>query len=177
MSVAAVNYYFRSKEDLYIEAVRHAARACEQHTPIPNWPPGVSAETQLRGFIQAFLLRLLRSDVPAWHRLLIMRELAEPRPGACEAFVHDYVQPTFLILQTILAELAPSDISPDAIRMIGSSIVGQCLHYHHARHVLALMFGSRDYSPSELERLTEHIWQFSLAGIRGMFSESAQRDH
>src|SRR5438067_2446806 len=64
-SVAAVNYYFRGKEQLYIEAVRHAARSCEQMAPIPTWPAGTPAEQRLGDFIRMFLSRILRADVPA----------------------------------------------------------------------------------------------------------------
>src|SRR5581483_1915887 len=66
MNVASVNYHFRSKEELYVEAVRHAAQACLQTTPMPTWPAGVPAERRLQDFIRAFLMRVLRDDVPAW---------------------------------------------------------------------------------------------------------------
>src|SRR5688572_6397409 len=72
-SPAAVNYHFRSKEHLYVDAVRHAAGYCVQLAPIPTWPAGVPADERLRDFIRMFLGRMLREDVPAWCRLLIMR--------------------------------------------------------------------------------------------------------
>jgi AcrR family transcriptional regulator len=169
MNVASVNYHFGSKEELYIEAVRHAARLCEQITPLPVWPAGVPAEQRLRDFVRAFLTRLLREDVPVWHRLLIMREVAEPRPGACEEFVRGFVKPMFETLQGLLRELTPADTSEEALTLAGSSIVGQCLHYHHARHVLRQLFGEEQYKRFDLERLTDHVWRFSLAAVRGLF--------
>src|SRR5207248_2963179 len=83
-NVAAVNFHFRSKEHLYIETVHHAAKSCSTRSPIPTWADGVPAEQRLREFIAAFLGRFLRKDVPEWHRLLIFREIGQPRPGACE---------------------------------------------------------------------------------------------
>ena len=62
---------------------------------MPTWPAGVSADRRLQDFIRAFLSRLLRDDVPAWHRHLIMREVADPRPGACEELVQEFIRPTF----------------------------------------------------------------------------------
>ncbi|MFO0876631.1 MAG: CerR family C-terminal domain-containing protein [Gemmataceae bacterium] len=172
MSVASVNYYFRSKEDLYIEAVRHAGLSCDLLTPFPEWGPEIPPETRLWDFIHVFLLRLLRTDTPPWHRLLIMREIAEPRPGACEAFVHSYVVPSFRILNAILAQLTPPDLPVEEIHLLGSSIVGQALHYHHARHVLPLLF---EESPGyDIRRLTDHIWRFSLAAIRSLFPQTSE---
>src|SRR5262245_45176617 len=83
-SPAAVNYHFRSKEDLYIETVRHAARALEKFSPVPTFPEGTPVEVRLRGFIHAFLRRILDPQGPRWERDLIMREVNAPRPGACE---------------------------------------------------------------------------------------------
>jgi AcrR family transcriptional regulator len=171
MNVASVNYHFRSKEELYVEAVRHAANTCLQLTPMPTWPAGVPAEKRLRDFIRAFLMRLLRDDVPEWHRHLIMREVIDPRPGACEQFVRDFVRPTFEVLQGILRELTPAGTPQEQLFLIGSSVVGQCLHYHHARHVLRLLVGQQEYQRYDLDRLTDHIWRFSLAALRGLARE------
>src|SRR5690242_19814719 len=53
-NVAAVNYHFRSKEELYIATVRHAAESCVRRSPLPEWGAGVSAEQKLRDFIRSF---------------------------------------------------------------------------------------------------------------------------
>src|SRR4051812_33123407 len=67
---AAVNYHFRSKEQLYVETVRYAAEACTQRAPMPVWSVGVPAEQRLHDFIGAFLSRFLREDAPDWHGAL-----------------------------------------------------------------------------------------------------------
>jgi AcrR family transcriptional regulator len=168
-NVAAVNYHFRSKEDLYVATVRLAAESCTQGSPLPRWPAGVPARQRLRDFIRAFLGRFLRPDVPAWHRLLIFREVADPRPGACEGFVEEFVRPTFTVLREILHELLPPGTPEQEVFLVGSSIVGQCMHYHHARHVLPRLIGADEFARCEPERLTEHIWRFSLAAIEGLY--------
>ena len=176
MNVSAVNYHFRSKEDLYVEAVRHAGRTCMEQTPMPVWPAGVPAERRLQDFIRSFLTRLLRDDVPAWHRHLIMREVADPRPGACEELVRDFIRPTFELLQDVLSELTPVGTPPETLRLMGGSIVGQCLHYLHGRHVIRLLVGAKEFQSYDIDRLTDHIWRFSLAAVRGMARDSRQGD-
>lgn len=167
-SPASVNYYFRSKEDLYVEAVRMAAHACETLHPLPTWPAGVPAEQRLRDFIHTFLRRVLENDGrPEWHRHLIFREVAEPRPGACELFVRDFVRPTFATLTAILAELAPPNTAPRTLQMLACSVIGQCLHYHQARHVMRMLAGPEEIAALDVPTLTEHVYRFSLAGVRG----------
>jgi AcrR family transcriptional regulator len=166
---AAINYYFRSKEQLYVEAVRYAAQECTRRAPMPTWPEGVPPEERLMDFIRAFLSRFLGEGRVEWHGLLIMRELAQPTAGACAQFVQEFVRPTFAVLQGILRHLVPADVPPMRLHMLGASIIGQCLHYHTARHVLPLLVGPEEYRQYDLERIAEHVHAFSLAALRGLF--------
>jgi AcrR family transcriptional regulator len=167
MNTAAVNYHFRNKEELYIAAVRHAAEQCEQRTPTPSWPPGVPAEQRLREFIAAFILRILRTDGPEWHQLLIFRELAEPRLGACEQFVEHFARPSFHTLLAVVRDLAPPGTPERTVRLLAGSVIGQCLHYHHCRHVIRLLDGEEGYTSLDMPTLADHVTRFSLAAIRG----------
>jgi AcrR family transcriptional regulator len=168
---AAVNYHYRTKEDLYVAAVRHGADWCMSRHPMPTWPEGTPAEVRLRDFVRAFLSRFLTDGDPEWPRLLIMRELAQPTAGACEAFVSDFVRPTFAVLQGILNDLLPPHVSPRKRHMLGSSIIGQCLHYHFARHVFPLLVGPSEAKEYTLEGVTDHIHAFTMAALRGLYGE------
>src|SRR5262245_54607202 len=59
VNIAAVNYYFRDKGRLYIEAVKQACREDNERLPLPEWPKGVPAETRLREFIRTVARRML----------------------------------------------------------------------------------------------------------------------
>lgn len=174
VNVAAVNYHFRSKEELYLAAVRLAAQSCQEATPLPDPAAEPTPDLQLRAFIRVLLTRMLRDDAPEWHRQLIMRELAQPRCGATEVFVDSFVRPSFTALAAALRGLVPPQVPPEEVRLIGHSIVGQCLHYHHARNVISLLVGAGEYGGYSIERLTEHVWRFSLAAIRGLYPDSAE---
>jgi AcrR family transcriptional regulator len=176
-NIAAVNYHFGNKEHLYIEAVRHAARSCDLEAPMPKWSEETPPERRLRDFIRAFLGRILRSDTPAWHRLLIFREVAQPRPGACEEFVREFVRPTFEVLLGILRDMVPPSVRGPALNMLGGSIVGQCLHYHHARHVIILLVGEDEFDGYDIDRLTDHVWRFSVAALHGLYPTTAKGVH
>src|SRR6516164_5690310 len=51
VNIAAVNYYFRDKERLYIEAVKHAACGEPEEVHLA-WPPNTPAAVKLRDFIR-----------------------------------------------------------------------------------------------------------------------------
>ena len=172
-NLAAVNYHFGGKERLYVAAVRHAARACDAGSPMPKWTDE-GPEQRLREFIRAFLVRILRTDRPAWHRLLIFREVAQPRPGACEEFVREFVRPTFDTLLGILRTMVPASVPERELHLLGGSIVGQCLHYHHDRHIIALLEGDGGGVGNDIEALTDHLWRFSAAALHGLYPASAK---
>lgn len=166
-SLASVNYHFRSKEDLYIEAVRHAGTMCDKLMPI-RLAADDTPEERLRVFVRTFVSRMISEDAPEWCRTLIMREIGAPRPGACELFVHSFIKPSFFHLSALVREMVGDIVPQEDVHLIGSSIVAQCLHYHHARNVIPHLVGPDEWASYDVERLTDHIWRFSLAAIRGM---------
>src|SRR5437764_1029632 len=66
-NVSAVSFYFRSKEALYVEAVRMAYRSAIDEMPLPTWADDVPAERRLRDFVRVMLRRLIDHPGPAWH--------------------------------------------------------------------------------------------------------------
>src|SRR3954471_8446758 len=50
-NIGAVNYYFRSKENLYEAALRNAFSGRMARTPPPEWPAGTAQRVKLRQFI------------------------------------------------------------------------------------------------------------------------------
>jgi AcrR family transcriptional regulator len=174
-NVSAVNYYFRSKEQLYIETVRFAYLSCARDVPLPTWPAGTPVRQRLRDFVRAFLIRVVEHAGPPWHTLLMWREAAQPT-AACAEFVRDFVRPTFIQLLDILREMTPPDLAHDKLRMLGASIVGQCLHYHHSRHIIKMLIGDDEARKLTVANLTDHITEFSLAALEHLYPGAKRRE-
>jgi AcrR family transcriptional regulator len=168
VNVSAVNYYFRSKEQLYLETVRTAYEAIAETAALTPPKPGGPAADRLRRFVRAFLTRLLQDDGEPWHRALIMRELAEPTV-ACAHIVEGFIRPTVQALQGILDDLLPPDVPARKRQLIACSIAGQCLHYVHGRHVIPYIVGHDAARDLTLDTLAEHIAEFSLAAITKLY--------
>ncbi|MBI1917131.1 MAG: CerR family C-terminal domain-containing protein [Planctomycetes bacterium] len=173
MNLAAINYHFRDKKQLYHEAVRHAAHCCDARVPIPDWPAGTPPERKLRDFVAMFLNRVAVDHEPAWHAQLLMRELTHPTP-ACAEFVRDFVRPCFEALSGVLRELLP-DVPELKRRLVAFSIVGQCLHYRVARPVIEHLVGAGEFRNYGVDLLAGHITEFSLAAIDRLAARSHRK--
>jgi AcrR family transcriptional regulator len=161
-NIAAVNYYFRDKERLYIEAVKHAA--CGVPGQAPSWPAGTPPAVKLRDFIYLLVARLMDRDRPEWHARLMMREMAQPT-SACAELVRDYIGPMSAVLQGILGEVLPPQTPRWKRFMVGASVVGQCLHHTQNKPIIQLLVGAEDYQRFDAPTLADHITQFSLAAL------------
>jgi len=164
VNLAAVNYHFGDKEQLYIECVRHAGHACAMRIPMPQWPKATPPQQKLRDFVTMFLNRVVLDHEPAWQPQLILRELTHPTK-ACATFVQEFVRPNFEMLGGILVELLGDAVTVQKRRLIAFSIIGQCLHYRFTRQVIINLLGEAEFRALGVELLSDHITQFSLAAI------------
>jgi AcrR family transcriptional regulator len=162
-NIAAVNYYFRDKERLYIEAVKEAACGAKFHSAPSSWPAGMPAAEKLRDFIRVFASGLLDPNRPAWHVRLMMREMSSPT-AACAELVRDYIRPTAGILMGVLEELLPPGTPRLKRFLVGMSIVGQCLHHVNCKPVIRLLLGD-DYDRLTPAVVADHVAEFSLAAL------------
>ncbi len=164
-NIAAVNYYFGDKQRLYVEAVCQAHRWRMEQFPLPAWDGNTLSETKLADFIATFVRRVRSGPGATWHSKLMMREMANPT-AACAELVQSSIRPQFEILLQILRELSSEEVALDTLRLTAFSIVGQCLFYHFADPVIRNLLSDDEYKSLDVEQLSTHITDFSLAAIR-----------
>jgi AcrR family transcriptional regulator len=160
-NLAAVNYYFRDKERLYIEAVKHAACGPEE---APAWPTGTPPAVKLRDFIRQMVRHLFDPNRPAWHARLMMREMAQPT-SACAELVRDYIQPRAAVLEGIIRELLPTEVPRWKRLMTAFSIVGQLLFYVSHKPILEQLAGPEALKHFDAATVAEHVTDFSLRAL------------
>ena len=173
-NIAAVNYYFRDKEHLYIEAVKHAACGSDQEPPLPEWGPKTPPAEKLRNFIHMMVARMLKNNRPRWHTQLIMREMVQPT-AACTEWVREHVRPNAEVLMQVLGELLPPGTPLWKVYMIGFSIVGQIRFYVQNRPIVNMLVGPENEAHFDADAVADHIAEFSLAAL-GQRSR-AKKDH
>jgi AcrR family transcriptional regulator len=163
-NIASVNYYFGDKRRLYVETVKWAHANRVQQFPLPHWSEGTPADARLHDFITVFLERLFYSTEQPWHCELMMRELAHPTE-ACEEVVRSFIREQFQLLQSILADLAPTEMPPLKRHLIVFGIVGQCLHYRIAEPVIRLLVPAEEFATYQVKLLADHITDWTLAAL------------
>ncbi|MBX9579266.1 MAG: CerR family C-terminal domain-containing protein [Gemmataceae bacterium] len=162
VNIAAINYYFGDKEQLYIEAVKHAHVCATAGGPFPDPLPGVTAADRLAAFIREMVRRMHAPASPTAMKLM-MRELAEPGKAA-DVVVREFVQPMAFALRDILAELLP-DIGHKRLLMTGFSVIGQCLFYRQNLPVAELIFGKPAVEELDLAAVADHVVRFTFAAL------------
>jgi TetR/AcrR family transcriptional regulator, regulator of cefoperazone and chloramphenicol sensitivity len=164
VNVAAVNYHFRDKAELYARVVLDACSLGAVWRDLMANSPD-DPEERLRGLIHQFLHRLLDPSRPVWKVRLIVRELADPTK-ALDELVEKNIRPfrdEFLL--PTLRELAGDCCTRRQLGHISASIMGQCLYYAMCRPILERLKPEFTTGELEINEIAEHISQFSLAAI------------
>jgi len=168
VNVAAVNYHFRDKAELYTRVVLDAcsARAAYRAAYREAMAEAVdSPEERLRSLIYRFLEYLLDPAGPNWKRRLMAREMANPTT-ALDELVEKNIRPLrddFLL--PTLRELTGGCFSRRQLSYFASSIMGQCLYLLQSRPIIERLNPDFKIGKSEIAEIAEHITRFSLAAI------------
>ena len=165
VNIAAINYYFGGKEKLYSEVLRHWSEyALDKYPLLLGLGEEVPVEEQLKAFVRSLLFRLLDKGKPAWFGKLMTREMTEPTQ-AFERLVKEVVRPRDRILASIVQKKIGTSVNEEKIRLLCASIVGQCIYYYNARTIMARLYRRDVSNAGEIERIANHIVQFSMRGL------------
>ena len=165
-NVAAVNYHFGDKIGLYREVMQGAIDAMRGTSEAARAAgEGQPAEEKLRRYIAIFLRRLLRPGRATVHQL-INREMADPTP-AFDTLVEQGVRPRIDDLSAVVAEMLGCAPGDERVLRCVASIHAQWMLF--VPSPIASRLRSKLQLRSEnIDRLAEHIADFSLAGIRAV---------
>lgn len=166
-NVAAINYYFGGKRQLYAEIFDSVFRLMrEQRTPF--LPASASAEKRLRTYLRSLFEELFyapESGPDCTHLSAIyLMEMARPTE-VLDRVVDDYIQDDAEELMDIVGSLLGS--KSDELTQINcaASVVGQALYYLHAKALIERLYPDLPPPEERLEALIEHVTLFSLGGL------------
>lgn len=165
-NVAAVSYYYGSKEKLYISVLEDYLADVIRRYPFDEGVDEKSSpEECLRSYVRGFLRQTLGDGDPVNEKLgsLLTQEYLEPSQYFSALF-EKYCRPTHKHLIAILQRMIPGVGEMDAERC-ASSIIGQCVLFDFANPALLIMSPELALQASNIGSITDFIMEFSLGGI------------
>jgi TetR/AcrR family transcriptional regulator, regulator of cefoperazone and chloramphenicol sensitivity len=164
-NVAAVNYHFKDKLGLYSEVLNQCARAAHVEQMNAALDQNGSPEDILRDVIRARVQGLHRDAVPDWHLRLFAREITQPTP-AMSHMINKVSRPIYDRLLELVGKITGLPPAHEKTRLCANSIMGQILIHVFAGPVLARLSPETKMTPEGLDRIANHIADFSLAYLR-----------
>lgn len=163
-NIAAVNYHFGDKEELYQQAWRHAhGQLLAQVPPDGGVAADRPAAEKLRGRIRAGLQRAMVGDAV---ELGIMRnEMANPT-GLLHQVIDDAIRPIRQATQAILRELLGPGATVLDVELCEVCVVAPWMLMMHHRQAEKHEGLAPVFREEMLEDMVDHFTAFALAGIR-----------
>jgi AcrR family transcriptional regulator len=168
-NIAAVNYYFGSKDKLYTEVWRRQLvqmrdarlQAIGQVMSENNGKP--SLEDLLKSFANAFIGPFVDESRSRWLMRLMAREMVDQHVHV-NVFVEEVIKPTMSALGGALLKVCPG-VEESKIPLLIFFLAGQLIHIVHIKTW---------YEQSEMAQLpafdltdaVDNVVKFSAAGIR-----------
>ena len=167
-NLAAVNYHFGNKENLYLEVFRsrwvpRAIRVRESFRKSLATQGSLSEAKVVRALAQAFVDGPLSDDERLRHSQLMTREMTQPT----KAFKHvaeQVIQPFFKEVSDQLDSVLSNKVGEEQMLLNIFSIFAMVLYFNFARVAVSRLTG-RKYDSAFRALLVEQITQFSLRGL------------
>jgi AcrR family transcriptional regulator len=166
VNIASVNYYFRSKEALYAQALTFAFKEVNQRYPQDaGLDANLVPEQRLLLFVDNFLHKLLDDSHLGSHGKLIAREIADPTK-ALDGIIATAIGPQCALLTEIIERLLGDKVSKINVQRAVLSVLGQCLMFKHSRSIIDRLFPETIAGNQAIQDSARHIVQFSLAALK-----------
>lgn len=164
-NLASINYYFRSKDDLYREVLSHSFRKT-----IETEEPGEEATTRedrLRAFIRSLVPKSVEDGNGAQHMRLVAWEMLSPT-GALDHIEETEIKPHLDRAKDAVRPFLAPDTSPADLGATALWLVGQCLIFRGLAERMRLGLMPVPTDGDHAERLVALISDLALKGLSSM---------
>lgn len=171
-NVAAVNYYFGSKDKLYVAVFHERLQELRErritamqallHGPVPD------IEQVLRTFAQAFVDPLIEGDTGRQTLQLFTREMLGSRlPRGM--IIGEMVRPIADVFRDVVQRVYPT-LPAETIQLCLHAVVGQLVHFLQAEKLFA--DAPEQFFRPRMPEIIDHVVRFSTAGMRALAAEA-----
>jgi AcrR family transcriptional regulator len=169
VNAAAINYHFRKKETLYVEAWRMSFNnLLKKHPSDGGVSPDATAAERLHGRILSIMRRMSDPENKVFD--IINREMSNPT-GILTEVIHESIIPIRAGIESIVREILGEKATKQDIMLCQMSIMTQSFHPIMARRRKTLQIKEPN-EPSvhdlDIEQIADHVTRFSIDGISGV---------
>jgi TetR/AcrR family transcriptional regulator, regulator of cefoperazone and chloramphenicol sensitivity len=164
VNLAAINYHFQSKEQLYMEIItQHFQRLCDNIAQLEQQEID-GEESYIQYFVEYNLDMLFHRDKEM--ELIVARELSVPSARR-DQLARDFFAPALnSLIRRIKKGIAGKRFRRVDATLSAISLVGMCVFYANKRAMLGHMLGIDTVSDQFRQRVAAHITDSFLRGIR-----------
>ncbi len=175
VNVAAINYHFGDKLELYTEVLRQSIPALQREAIRGLLDRDAPPEEVLRQVIRLMIRTScgVHLEASGAQRRLMARELAQPTPPLLR-ILEEVTRPIYDRLRALVGKIIGLDRDHALTRLCTHSIIGQVVHYAHEAPVLAQLWPELKMTSEQIEQISDHISEFSLAYLRKIRSRGKE---
>ena len=173
-NIALVNYHFGDKLGLYTEVLRHSVRSGHVDAIRGALNQSGSAEDILRAIIKARMRGMSTGDLADRQFRIFIHELAHPT-AAMGRVIDDVVRPIYNRVLELVGRMIGRAPDDEKTRLCAYSVMGQMMLYALAGPVVQRLWPGLKMSSGQLDRIADHIGDFSLAYLRQARGNRRQR--
>lgn len=181
VNLAAANYHYGSKKELYLEVLR--AQFSEIRALLERRggtrPPAEIARMPREEVVELLRTRMklildnLIGPPPGIHGALMQREMADPSQ-ALPVIVKEFIRPMSEEMGRIVARLVPGLSRRELLRCV-ISVMSQAVFYRFAMPAVLRMHGLSSYPPGFGDELADQITNFSIGGIERIGAQRGRK--
>jgi AcrR family transcriptional regulator len=174
-NIAAVNYHFGDKLGLYTQVVHQSMRMAELEAMQNALDQQAPPEVILRSVIRVRLRGICRNDRPDWYFRILIHEMAQPTP-ALRQLINKVGRPIFERMLGLIGGMIGLPATDDKTRLCAISVMGQIMVYVFSQPLLVGVWPELKLTPEQVERIADHIADFSLSYIQNFRSSGSVPD-
>lgn len=164
-SVAAVNYHFSDKQELYDQVVQHIHESgCAVLQALVALKADASPEQRLHEFVTRFLTHVLDPQQPEWFCQIKAREMQNPS-ATTTRYLETTLKPFVHQVEGLIASLLPGPVSPIELTRLTDSVIGQVLFFAQNRNFSERLHPDRPPASEVVGEIADHITRFTLAAL------------
>lgn len=192
-NVAAVNYHFGDKENLYLELIQSMEQEFRKDfIETISDDPGLSVKERLFQFLQSWLFKRLDPDRPDWKSVLFHNEMMKPSSRTVDLMA-EMLERERNTIKGILSDFFEGQLSTEKMLLCIQSIIGQVfiffhiygpmkkiIEQHHGVKVFKLAFfllkgHSQQLSRKDIDLIANHITEFSMGALAAIKDQSGDK--